>query len=346
MTIRIKDGDGTTKELAAVGTGTAGDPYYPTQSMQVDDGADIALGATADAAVAAGLAGTVNAKLRRLTADLGAVLNFIDGLEGLLAGGLPAALTGSGALKVANIDPIPAGDANIGNVDVLTLPAGTVAGGASLPAGTNNIGDVDVLSLPALPAGANNIGDVDVLTLPAGTVAGAASLPAGTNNIGDVDVLTLPAGTVAGSASLPAGTNNIGDVDVLSLPALPAGANVVGKVGIDQTTPGTTNRVYLTDINAGDYETVAASQTNQALGATGAVGDYLSGVLIVPATTSPGAVIIKDGANAAITIFTGGATSVSNLVPFFVPLGIVSGNGAWQVTTGANVSAIGVGNCA
>jgi hypothetical protein len=68
------------------------------------------------------------------------------------------------------------------------------AGGAALvdiasaiPAGTNNIGDVDVLSLPAIPAGTNNIGDVDVLTLPA--------IPAGTNNIGDVDVLTIAAGT-------------------------------------------------------------------------------------------------------------------------------------------------------
>jgi len=46
----------------------------------------------------------------------------------------------------------------------------------ALPAGTNNIGDVDVLTLPALAAGTNNIGDVDVLTLPA--------LAAGTNTIG------------------------------------------------------------------------------------------------------------------------------------------------------------------
>ena len=60
---------------------------------------------------------------------------------------------------------------------------------AALPAGTNNIGDVDVLSLPALAAGTNNIGDVDVLTLPA--------LPAGTNNIGDVDVLSGPTGASA-----------------------------------------------------------------------------------------------------------------------------------------------------
>lgn len=93
-----------------------------------------------------------------------------------------------------------------------------------------------------------------------------------------------------------------------------------------------------------EYETVAASQTNQALGATGATADYLAGILIIPATTSPGAVTIKDGAGSAITIFAGGSSSVSNLVPFFVPLGIKSGAGAWQVTTGTNVSAIGVGN--
>lgn len=96
-----------------------------------------------------------------------------------------------------------------------------------------------------------------------------------------------------------------------------------------------------------DYETVAASQTDQVMGATGAVGDMLSGVLIVPATTSPGAVQIKDGNGSAITIFTGGASSVSNLTPFFIPLGIkalAATTPGWKITTGANVSAIGVGN--
>jgi hypothetical protein len=97
-------------------------------------------------------------------------------------------------------------------------------------------------------------------------------------------------------------------------------------------------------ISAAEYETVAASATAQAMGAAGAVGDYLAGMLIVPATTSPGAVTVKDGANAAITIFTGGATSVADLKPFFVPFGARSTAGAWQITTGANVSAVGVGN--
>lgn len=105
----------------------------------------------------------------------------------------------------------------------------------------------------------------------------------------------------------------------------------------------TTQLAVLTKPLAGHFETVAASQTDQMLGATGAAGDYLAGVLIIPATTSPGAVSIEDGSSNT-TIFTGGASSVSNLVPFFVPLGIYSVTGGWEITTGANVSAIGVGS--
>jgi len=61
---------------------------------------------------------------------------------------------------------------------------------------------------------------------------------------------------VAIEEALPAGTNaigklaansgvDIGDVDVTSLPALAVGTNIVGVVGIDQTTPGTTNGVQV-----------------------------------------------------------------------------------------------------
>jgi hypothetical protein len=120
--------------------------------------------------------------------------------------------------------------------------------------------------------------------------------------------------------SIPAGTNNIGDVDVLTMPS-----------------------VTLTNISSGEYETVAASQTAQVLGATGGTGDYISGLLVVPATTSPGNVLLLDNAT-SITVFAGGASSVSNLVPFFIPLGMISVSGAWKVTTGANVSVIGIGN--
>ena len=111
-----------------------------------------------------------------------------------------------------------------------------------------------------------------------------------------------------------------------------------------QSGSATIGTVRIADISNAEYETVAASATDQVLGATGATSDYLAGLLIVPATTSPGAVSIKDGSGSGITVFTGGASSVSNLVPFFVPLGIKSTGGAWKVTTGTNVLVIASGN--
>jgi hypothetical protein len=71
------------------------------------------------------------------------------------------------AASLATLDKIVAG--NEAQVDVLTLPA--------LPAGNNNIGDVDVATIAA---GDNNIGNVDVVTLPA--------LPTGDNTVGRVKI--------------------------------------------------------------------------------------------------------------------------------------------------------------
>lgn len=115
------------------------------------------------------------------------------------------------------------------------------------------------------------------------------------------------------------------------------------KVDGSAVTQPISGTVSITDITNAEYETVAASQTAQVLGATGGTGDYISHVLVIPATTSPGNVLLLDNAT-SITIFTGGATSVSNLVPFAIPLCMKSVSGAWKLTTGANVSCIGVGN--
>lgn len=91
-----------------------------------------------------------------------------------------------------------------------------------------------------------------------------------------------------------------------------------------------------------EYETVAASQTGQVLGASGALGDCLRGLLIVPAAVGAGTVSIKDGAGAAINVFVTGL--LSDLKPHWIPLGIKSVSGAWSVTTGASVSVIAVGS--
>lgn len=142
----------------------------------------------------------------------------------------------------------------------------------------------------------------------------------------------------------PDGTGN--DTDVASGKSLPVQHRVsdgtAWTYGNGAAAAGSP-RVALADIGVGEYETVAASQTAQALGATGGSGDYLAGILVIPATTSPGNVLLLDNAT-SITVFAGGASSVSNLVPFYIPISAYSVSGAWKITTGANVSCIGFGN--
>lgn len=91
------------------------------------------------------------------------------------------------------------------------------------------------------------------------------------------------------------------------------------------------------------YETVAASQTAQVLGTAGSIGDVIAGILVIPATTSPGNVLLLDNAT-SITVFTGGATSVADLKPFLIPINAKSVSGPWKITTGANVSVIAIGD--
>ncbi len=96
--------------------------------------------------------------------------------------------------------------------------------------------------------------------------------------------------------------------------------------------------------NSTQYQAVAAAQSNAALGpGGGAAGDYLSHITIVPASTSPGAVSIADGGGSAMTVFAGGANSLTALVPFTVAIGAKSTGGPWKVTTGASVSIVACG---
>lgn len=89
-----------------------------------------------------------------------------------------------------------------------------------------------------------------------------------------------------------------------------------------------------------EYETVAASQTDQVLGPTGAASDVLHHIVIQPTTTAAGTVTVKDGTT---VIFTFTAGTLSDLKPIVVPFGTRSLNGAFKVTTGANVAVIAFG---
>lgn len=96
-----------------------------------------------------------------------------------------------------------------------------------------------------------------------------------------------------------------------------------------------------------EYETVAASQTDQVMGATGAVGDILAYILVIPVTTAPGPIDIKDGNGSAIRVFEGGTGSVGSLIPFPIPWNARAANATtagWKISTGANVRAIAFGD--
>jgi hypothetical protein len=88
------------------------------------------------------------------------------------------------------------------------------------------------------------------------------------------------------------------------------------------------------------YETVAASQTAQALGATGKTGDIIERLIIIPATVTAGAVTLLDNAT-SISVFVSG--TLPSLAPIVIELGVPSVSGAWKITTGASVSVIAVG---
>lgn len=129
------------------------------------------------------------ATLASVLADTATIDSGVASIDGktpaLVSGRVP--VDGSGVTQPVSAAslPLPTGaatEATLASIDgnIVTCDTGAVTISAALPAGNNNIGDVDVASLPSIPAGTNNIGDVDVLSLPA--------IPAGTNRIGSVDV--------------------------------------------------------------------------------------------------------------------------------------------------------------
>jgi hypothetical protein len=92
------------------------------------------------------------------------------------------------------------------------------------------------------------------------------------------------------------------------------------------------------------YETVAASQTDQVLGATGGAGDYLDTIVCTVATAASAQVQIQDGSGTAYTILPnspGGGIGV-----YVIPINAISVLGAWSITTGAGSTVFATGRFA
>lgn len=106
------------------------------------------------------------------------------------------------------------------------------------------------------------------LTLGHGVAAGALLVELPTDGTGKVGLIagTQLVGKVGIDQTTPGTTNAVSvGSSISSLPALVAGTALVGKVGIDQTTPGTTNAVVVTPPTSGGLsisKVIGAGSTN------------------------------------------------------------------------------------
>ena len=250
--------------------------------------------------------------------------------------------TSPGAVLVPGVNsfmtnPLPSQAASVivGGVGVPSWAGGTL--GAMANYGTSPgavlVPGVNAFITNTVPGNITQFGGNNVATgtgaggngIPRVTISNDSSLAANqsvnTSQVNGVTVLTGTGATGTGAQRVTVSTDQ----------ATNAGAALVkGGVGV---------------VNGGSfYQAVAASQTAAVLqSSTGATGDYLSHCVIYPTSTSPGVVTVFDNTNTAANsavLFPGGASSTSNLVPFAVPVGAISKNGPWEVTTGANVSVV------
>lgn len=91
-------------------------------------------------------------------------------------------------------------------------------------------------------------------------------------------------------------------------------------------------------IGGTEYETVAASQTNQVLGGTGAKGDFISRAIITVVTAATSTVTLTDGTTGIVIMAANTAIGC-----YSIELGMRAATGPWKITTGAGVTVIAVG---
>lgn len=90
------------------------------------------------------------------------------------------------------------------------------------------------------------------------------------------------------------------------------------------------------------YGTVAASQTDQVIGPTGAKGDLLEQVIVTVGTAATSTVSLKDGSGSSIPL----VAANTPIGVYSITIGARTSDGAWKVTTGAGATAIAVGKFA
>jgi hypothetical protein len=159
------------------------------------------------------------------------------------------------------------------------------------------------------------------LLVPAAVIAASQVFPfAGVFADASAAYLMGPNGTAAASSTNP-------------IPTQLSNGNVAASA---------TNPVPVSTQGVGaEYETVAASQTTQAMGATGALGDYLDHCVIIVATAATAATSIIDNATTIVAFANSPGGGIGT---YDIPIKARSTSGAWKITTGAGASVVCTGD--
>lgn len=213
-----------------------------------------------------------------------------------------------------------AGTNNIGDVDVLTVPAplSTTGGGSEATAlrvtiandstGVVSIDDngssitidgtVSISGTPTVILDSTSLSALESITVQNAAGASAVNIQDGGNSI-TVDGAIGQSGswTIGQSGSwnvgLNAGVNNIGDVDVLTLPSIPAGSNNIGDVDVLTLPPIPAGTNNIGDVDVLTLPSIPAGTNN--------IGDV--DVLTLPSTPTGdntiGRVKLTDGTDVA-----------------------------------------------
>lgn len=267
---------------------------------------------------------------------------------------------GGGAVTIAS-GGVASGAFASGSISSGAVSSGAVASGAfasgSIGSGAIASGAVSAGAIASGAAVAGSFVDGAIATL--GTEADTAYVGTGNSTVNAgirgiyAAAISAPNLNITGPAvaawtgmtpgGTAASTQYAGDVNVAGIkgivPLMGSGATGTGS----QRTTVAQDATTTAGANPGrTYNTIAAGQTSQKMsstqaGGTGATGDYLAFCVIVPGTVNPGAVTIADGTTAVYS-FAGGTASVTTLISWSVPIGAVSTTGAWEITTGTNVT--------
>ena len=165
-------------------------------------------------------------------------LQLIDDPVGAVAAAVPTKVMlagGSDGTNARALSVTTAGLLNIADGGGSITIDGSVGITGSLPAGTNNIGDVDVLTLPALPAGTNNIGKVTP-QIGGADVSSTNRLPVAGNGCLSVQ----PTMGTQTSGAYSAGDFVDGKLSLLNIVPATGGSGIIHSVKVFSKSPQTT----------------------------------------------------------------------------------------------------------